>query len=149
MPDMDKVKQLRAETDVSYAMCIKALEDAGGDLEKARDLLRQKGAEVALKKADRAMPQGNVFAYIHHNKKIGSLLVLTCETDFVAKNEAFQDLGNDLAMHVASTNPADKDALLAEGFIKDSSMTVDEKVKSVVLKLGENIAVGEFTRFEI
>lgn len=149
MPDMDKLKQLRAETDVSYAMCLKALEDADGDMDKARDLLRQKGAEVALKKADREMSQGNVFSYIHHNKKIGSLLVIMCETDFVAKNDAFQDLGNDLAMHVASTNPADKEALLAEGFIKDTSMTVDEKIKSVVLKLGENIAVGEFVRFEI
>lgn len=149
MPDMDKLKQLRAETDVSYAMCLKALEDADGDMDKARDLLRQKGAEVALKKADREMSQGNVFSYIHHNKKIGSLLVIMCETDFVAKNDAFQDLGNDLAMHVASTHPADKEALLAEGFIKDTSMTVDEKIKSVVLKLGENIAVGEFVRFEI
>jgi len=149
MPDMDKLKQLRAETDVSYAMCLKALEDAEGDMDKARDLLRQKGAEVALKKADREMSQGNVFSYIHHNKKIGSLLVIMCETDFVAKNDAFQDLGNDLAMHVASTHPADKEALLAEGFIKDTSMTVDEKIKSVVLKLGENIAVGEFVRFEI
>ncbi len=149
MPDMNKLKQLREETGVSYAMCQKVLEEAGNDMDKARDLLRAKGAEVALKKADREMSEGNVFSYIHHNKKIGSLLVIMCETDFVAKNEAFQDLGNDLAMHIASTNPADKEAFLAEGFIKDSSMTVDEKVKSVILKLGENIAVGEFTRFAI
>lgn len=146
---MDKLKQLRAETNVSYAMCKKALDEAQGDLEKARELLKAKGAEVAQKKADRDTNEGNVFSYIHHNKKIGALITLLCETDFVAKNDGFQQVGNDIAMQVASTNPEDKDALLKESFIKDPKMTVDDLIKEQILKLGENISIGEITRFEI
>jgi elongation factor Ts len=146
---MDKLKQLRAETGVSYAMCQNALKDADGDMDKAREILRAKGAEVAAKKADREMKEGNVFTYIHHNKKIGALVTLLCETDFVAKNDGFQVLGNDIAMHVASTNPENLEALLKEGFIKDPKQTIDDLVKGLILQLGENIAIGEITRFEV
>lgn len=146
---MDKLKQLRAETGVSYAMCQKALTDADGDMDKARDILRAKGAEVAAKKADREMSEGNVFSYIHHNKKIGALVTLLCETDFVAKNDGFQQLGNDIAMHVASTAPENLEALLKEGFIKDPKQTIDDLIKGLILQLGENIAIGEISRFDI
>lgn len=149
MSDIDKIKQLRAETYVSYALCKSALDEAKGDIEKAREILKRKGAEVALKKADREMNQGNVFAYIHHNKKIAAMVTLLCETDFVAKNDEFQELGNNLAMHIASTNPEDKDALMKASFIKDPSVTVDQLLKNVILKLGENMSVGEFSRFEV
>lgn len=146
---MDKLKQLRAETNVSYAVCKKALDEAKGDLDKARDILKAKGAEVAQKKADRDTNEGNVFSYIHHNKKVGALITLLCETDFVAKNDGFQQAGNDIAMQVASTNPEDKDALLKEDFIKNPKVTIDELIKEQILKLGENISIGEITRFEI
>lgn len=146
---IDKLKQLRAETGVSYAMCQKALEEADGDLDKARDLLRAKNAEVAAKKADRALKAGMVFTYIHHNKRIGSLVTLLCETDFVAKNEGFQAIGNDIAMQVASTNPENVEALLKEDFIKDPKQTIDDLIKGLILKIGENIAIGEIVRFEV
>ncbi len=149
MSELDKLKQLRAETGVSYSMCKKALDDAKGDIEKARDILRQKGAEVAKKKADRETNQGSVHTYIHHNKKIGAMITLLCETDFVAKNEAFEQLGNDIAMQVASTDPESIDALKEEAFIKDPKQTIDDLIKELVLKLGENISIGEMTRFEI
>ena len=118
-------------------------------IKKARENLKKQGAEVAKKKAQRATNQGNVFSYIHHNKKIGALIVLLCETDFVAKNESFQELGADIAMQVASTDPDDIKALLEEKFIKDPSQTIDDLIKAVILKLGENISIGEMTRFEI
>lgn len=146
---MDKIKQLRAETNVSYALCKSALDEAKGDLEKAREILKRKGAEVAVKKADRATDQGSISTYVHHNQKIGAMIVLLCETDFVAKNEGFQELGAGIAMQVASINPQDKEALLQSAFIKDPSKTIDELIKEQILKLGENIILGEFSRFEI
>ncbi len=149
MKDIDKLKQLREETGVSYAMCKDALEEAKGDMVKARELLRKKGAEVAEKKSSRETDQGAVFSYIHHNKKIGSLVVLSCETDFVAMNEGFQKLGADIAMHIASIAPSNKEELMASPFIKDPSTTIEGLVKNEILKIGENIIVGDFTRFEI
>ncbi len=149
MSDIDKIKQLRAETFVSYAMCKSALDEAQGDIATAREILKRKGAEVALKKADRATGEGNVFSYVHHNKKIAAMVILLCETDFVAKSDGFQDLGNGLAMHIASTNPEDKDALMRAPFIKDPSNTVDQLLKDLILQLGENISIGEFSRFEV
>lgn len=149
MSDIDKIKQLRAETFVSYAMCKSALDEAEGDIVKAREILKRKGAEVALKKADRDTSEGNVFSYVHHNKKIAAIVTLLCETDFVAKSDGFQELGNGLAMHIASTNPEDKDALMNAAFIKDPSNTIDQLIKGLILQLGENISIGEFTRFEV
>lgn len=149
MKDIEKIKQLREETGVSYAMCTTALQDAQGDMQKARELLKQKGAEVAQKKAERETGQGSIFTYVHHNKRLGAMVTLLCETDFVAMNTDFQQLGNDIAMHIASIRPNDKDELLASSFIKDPSLTIEELIKNSILKIGENIAVGEFVRFEI
>lgn len=149
MKDIEKLKQLREETGVSYAMCKEALDTSKGDIEKARELLKKKGAEVALKKADRETSQGAIFSYIHHNKKIGSLVEIMCETDFVARNETFQKLGNEIAMHVASTNPKNNAKLLKEPFIRDQKITVEALIKDSILKLGENITLGKFIRFEI
>ena len=147
--DLKLVKQLREETNVSYAMCQDALKEAKGDIVKAREILRSKGADVAAKKASREMKEGRIFTYVHHNQKIGSMVVLMCETDFVGKNENFQELGANIAMQIASTNPENLEALLASPFIKDPSSTVDQLVKDLILKMGENTAIGEFQRFEI
>ena len=149
MSDITKIKQLREETGVSYIMCQKALEEAQGDIKKAITLLRKKGAEVAAKKANRTTGQGAIFTYIHHNKKIGAMIALNCETDFVAINEGFQKLGNDIAMQIASTDPQNINDLMGSPFIKDPKTTIEELIKDNILKIGENIAVGNFVRYEI
>ena len=102
---LDQVKQLRDETGISVMQCRKALEDAGGDKEKALILLRKKGAEISAKKSDRSLGAGVISAYVHSNNLIGSMVELACETDFVAKNEEFKQLAHDIAMQVSATNP--------------------------------------------
>ncbi len=103
--NMDMVKELRDETNVAIMQCKKALEEAGGDMEKARMALRKKSAEIATKKSDRTLGSGVVAAYIHGNSTIGAIVELNCETDFVAKNEEFKQLAYDIAMHVVAMNP--------------------------------------------
>ena len=130
-------------------MCQKALEEAKGDLNKAREILRKKGAEIAEKKAERQTGQGAIFTYVHHNRKIGAMVSLLCETDFVALNEDFKQLGNDIAMQVASIDPEDSKALLESSFIKDQNTTIEQLVKDNILKLGENITIGKFMCYRI
>jgi elongation factor Ts len=102
---LDQVKELRDETGISIMQCRKALEDAGGDKEKALILLRKKGAEISAKKSDRSLGAGVIACYLHSNHLIGSMVELSCETDFVAKNEEFKQLAHDIAMQVSATNP--------------------------------------------
>ncbi len=102
---MEEIKALRDETGVAVMQCKKALEDAGGDMEKARMMLRKKSGEIAAKKGDRTLGAGAVAAYIHSNSTVGALVELSCETDFVAKNEEFKKLAYEIAMHVAAINP--------------------------------------------
>ena len=102
---MDMVKKLREKTAAGLMDCKKALEEAGGDMEKAVDILRQKGLAVAAKRAGKATKEGVVAAYIHANKKLGAMVEVNCETDFVARTEEFQKFAYDVAMHVAATNP--------------------------------------------
>lgn len=147
--DIDILKQLRAETGVSFSLCKKALEEASGNLEAAKKLLSKWGVEKAEGKADRETKEGSVFSYIHHNKKVGVLVEVLCETDFVAKNEDFQVLGRDIALQIASTNPENAEELLKQEFIKDPSKTIDQLVKEHILKIGENLTVGRFTRYTI
>ncbi len=99
------VSELRARTSVGMMDCKKALVECGGELEKAVDFLREKGLAKAAKKADRNASQGMIFSYIHNNAKLGVLLELNCETDFVARTEEFQHLGHEIAMHIAASNP--------------------------------------------
>lgn len=102
---MDQIKELRDETGVAVMQCKKALEEAGGDMDKARMMLRKKSGEIAAKKGDRSLGAGVVAAYIHANGSVGAIVELSCETDFVAKNEEFKKLAYDIAMHVAAINP--------------------------------------------
>jgi elongation factor Ts len=102
---MDQIKALRDETGVAVMQCKKALEDAGGDMEKARMALRKKSGEIAAKKGDRTLGAGAVASYIHANGTVGAMVELSCETDFVAKNEEFKKLAYEIAMHVAAINP--------------------------------------------
>ena len=105
MADIEKIKQLREQTSVSLGQCKKALEEADGDLEKAKELLRKWGEDVADKKSSRQTSQGVIEAYIHSNKKVGAMIELRCETDFVAKNKDFQELAHSLAMQIVAMKP--------------------------------------------
>ncbi len=105
MPNIEIIKKLRQQTGVSLALCQKALGEAENDLEKAKELLRKWGQDLAGKRGGRSTNQGVIEAYIHPNKKIGVLVELRCETDFVAKNENFQELAHNLALHIAASNP--------------------------------------------
>jgi len=146
---IDQIKKLREQTGVSIAYCQKALEKSGGDADKALDYLRKKGAEIAKKRQDKEVSQGIIEAYIHVNKKVGVLIELNCETDFVAKGEDFKNLAHDLAMHIAAMNPKNNTELLKQAFIKDEKITVKEFIEEVVVKLGENVQIRRFQRYEI
>lgn len=105
MVTSEQIKQLREQTGISVMQCKKALEDAGGDMEQALDLLRKKGTEIAAKKSDRELGAGVIASYIHSDKRMGVLVELLCETDFVARNEEFVALADDIALHIAAMNP--------------------------------------------
>jgi elongation factor Ts len=147
--DIKLIKQLREETQVSIADCTKALEEAKGDYEKAIQILKKRGIERAEKKASRETAQGLIESYIHQNGKVGVLLELLCETDFVARTEDFKRLAHEVAMQIAAMNPKNVEALLKQEYIRDSSTTIENLIKQTIGKLGENIVVKQFTRFEI
>lgn len=149
MISSDQVKKLRDETDFSIMECKKALEETDGDVEKAKQVLDKKGAEKAAKKADREVHQGRIESYVHGDGKSGVLLQLFCESDFVAKNDQFQELAHDIAMHVAAMEPADKEELLSQSFIKNESQTIEDLINDAIGKLGENIKIGEFVKLKI
>jgi elongation factor Ts len=188
------VKELRDATNAGMMDCKKALTECGGDLEKAKEYLRKKGIASAAKKADRVTSQGLVGSYIHMGGKVGVLVEVACETDFVARTEDFQALVHNLAMHIAASSPVavsrdevdpalvakEKEiyaaqlreqgkpeamidkivegkvgkfysevALLEQKYVKDPDLTVEDYVKSVIGKLGENIQVKRFARYAI
>jgi elongation factor Ts len=190
------VSALRSKTGASMMECKHALSEAGGDENKAVDLLRQRGLKSADKKAARTTSQGRVFSYIHHNQRIGVMVQVACETDFVARCEDFESLCRDLCMHVAAATPTpvavnatdipaemiaeekrvlmggqdlagkpepikekivsgrlekfvQERALLEQEYVKDPALKVEERVKAVIAKLGENIRVERFARFEL
>jgi elongation factor Ts len=194
MSDAKLVKQLREMTGAGILDCKKALEEAGGDLEKAAEILRKKGIAKAAKKASRETKEGIIHSYIHAGGRVGVLLELNCETDFVARNELFQELAKELAMQIAAMKPkyvsredipeevinkekeiareaaisegkpehiADKIAqgklekyfkevvLLEQPYIKDDKKTIEELIKEYIAKLGENIKVSRFCRYEV
>ena len=149
MVNIDDIKKIREITGISVDAVREALENADGKIEKALEMLKKRGIAVAAKKSERETGQGMVFSYIHSNGKIGVLLKLLCETDFVARNEQFQELGHEIAMHVAAMNPNDAGELLAQPYVRDQDLTIDAMVKSYIAKLGENIRVSEFCRFSI
>ncbi len=149
MVDINKLKKLREETGVSFSLCRKALEEADNDLEAAKKLINQWGVEKAKNKAEKTTSQGAIFSYIHHNRKIGSMLELLCETDFVAKNPDFLHLGTELAMQVASIPAANVEELLSQEYIRDSEKKVSDLLQEAILKFGENIKISRFVRWEL
>jgi len=188
------VKDLRDKTQAGMMDCKKALNKTEGDMEKAVDLLRQKGLAVAAKRAGRATSEGCIETYIHAGGGLGVMVELGCETDFVAKNEDFKAFAKDIAMHVAAVNPAaisredvpaelvarEKDifiqqaidsgkpeaiaekmvtgkiekylgevALLEQKYVKNPDLTVQDLLNEVVAKMGENISIKRFARFQV
>ena len=149
MVDIKQIKKLRQETGVSIADCRVALEESDGDFEKALSWLKKHGIQKAEKKSDRATAQGLVESYIHANGKVGVLLTILCETDFVARTQDFKHLAHEIAMQIAAMNPKDVDTLLKQEYIRDGSLTIENLIKQTIAKLGENIRVKAFTRYEL
>jgi len=191
---LDKVKKLRAETLARIVECKKALEESKGDLEEAKRILRRKGIKIAQKKSGEVTNQGLVTSYIHHNGRVGVLVEVHCQSDFVARNGEFQQFAKDIAMHITASNPRwisseevpqkvleeekrilteqakregkpehivekivqgrmkkfySEFCLLDQPYIKDEEKTVKEYLQQMIAKLGENIRVHRFVRFEL
>jgi elongation factor Ts len=163
----DRVKQLRERSGAGVMDCKRALVESGGDLERALEILREHGLAQVAKRAGREASQGVVEAYVHGGGRIGVLVEVNCETDFVARTPDFRELAHDLALQIAATNPPAVDAdesvapfatadvpldqvpLLLQPSIKNSSRTIAEIVRDTAAKTGENIVVRRFTRFEL
>ncbi len=149
MVDIDLLKKLRNETQVSLADCRKALEETNNDYSKAREWLKHHGIEKAAKKGDRETSQGLIESYTHQTGRVGSIIELLCETDFVARTEEFKNLAHEIAMQVAAMNPKDMESLQKQDYIRDNSKTIEGLIKETIAKLGENIQLKRFKRFEI
>lgn len=146
--DLDKIKELRDKTGISIGECRAALEKTGGDAEKALKILAERGVEIAQKKANRAVGAGLVETYIHAGR-VGAMVEVACETDFVARTDDFKALAREIAMQVASMDPKEVSELEKQEYIRDTSKTIKDLVNSAVAKLGENIVVKRFVRFEL
>lgn len=168
---VNAIKELRDITCSSIAHCKKALEESCGDIKLAVVLLRKQGLEIAAKKQSRAAKEGRVDCYIHHGNKIGVMLEVNCESDFVAKNEEFTKFTKDLAMQIAATSPEyikkedvpeevlkheknkedyyKNNCLLEQVFVKDPSLMIKDYLGSLVGKMGENIVIRRFIRYKI
>ena len=170
---MEQVKQLRERTSAGILECKTVLEQAGGDMTKAIELLREKGQAVAAKKASRETREGRIETYVHPGNKLVSVVELNCETDFVGRNDAFVQLAKDLAMHVAAVNPQflrredvteaaiqaaeaaspeefyTEHVLLDQPFVRQPNVTIGQKIQEAIAQTGENIVVRRFARFEV
>ena len=161
----DAIKTLREKTGAGVMDCRRALEEAGGDLGKAEQILHQQGLERAEKKSGRVASQGVIEAYLHAGGRIGAMVELNCETDFVARDEGFRALAREIAMQIAAMSPeyvADEDApadlseedkkakvLLRQGFIRNEKQSIRDLITERAARFGENVRVRRFTRFEL
>ncbi len=158
------VKEVRVKTSAGVLDCRRALEQSAGDINGAIEALRQKGFAMAEKRATRVVGEGVVAAYVHHNNRVGALVELNCETDFVARTEDFKRLAYDIAMHVVASSPAylckedmpegceltvEEACLLAQPYVKDPSKTVGDLITESIATTGENIKIGKFARIEL
>jgi len=141
------VQRLRKETGAGVMECKRALEETGGDLEKAKSLLNERGLAKAQKNIDREAKEGVVEAYVHADRRIAAMVELSSETDFVALHPEFLELAKEIAMQVAAMDPKNVDELLGQAYIRDASKTVGELVTRLAATTGENVRVRRFTRF--
>lgn len=168
---VDLIKELRKITAASVTHCREALEESNGDIKKAVEFLRKQGLEIAAKIQGRKAQEGRIEAYVHPGNKIGVLLEVDCETDFVAKNSDFAQFTKDIAMQIAASSPLyikredvptriikqekDKElffknnCLLEQPFIKDLNITIKDYLASLIAKIGENIVIRRFVRYKI
>ena len=144
-----QIKELRDKTGVSVSACKRALEEAGGDMEKALAVLQRESAKSAEKKADRILGSGVIEAYVHNNKKVGVILELKSESDFVSGNEEFRTLAKDAAMHIAASSPSDLDELMGQPYIKNPAVTVKELLNQAIQKFGEKIETSRFAKYNL
>lgn len=146
---IEQVKKLRAELGLGIMEIKSALEEANGDEDKAKQILKELGYKKAEKRAEKEVHQGRIATYTHTTGKIASMVELLCETDFVAKNEDFVGVARDICLQVAAMDPTDNETLLDMEFIKDPSKKVKDLVTALNAKFGENIKLGRFVRWEI
>lgn len=146
---LDDLKKLRSETSAGVADCRQALEDAKGDYDKAKKLLIERGLEKAAKKEGKETSQGVIASYVHSTGKVGVLVELRCETDFVARTDEFKALAHELTLQIAAMNPKDVKDLEKSAYIRDAKLTMTDLVKQTIAKVGENITVAKFTRMAL
>jgi elongation factor Ts len=160
----DIIKELRQKTGAGVMDCKKALTEAGGDINKACDIIAQRGLAIAKKKSDRAADQGAIECYVHTGNHLGVMVEVNCETDFVARTEEFKTLAHNLALQISAMAPqyisadeipsgSDTDpqvaCLLSQPYIKDPGKTIQDIITETIAKTGENIKVRRFVRFEL
>lgn len=148
MSNIDDIKKLREDTGLSVIECQKALKEANGNLERAKEILKEWGKQVAQKKNTRETKQGIVDSYIHGGGRVGVMIKLRCETDFVAKSNDFRNLSHEICLQIAAIS-TEETPLLEQPWIKDQSKTVKNLVEDYIAKLGENIVLDELVRYEL
>jgi len=142
------IQKLREVTGGGVMECKKALEEAGGDFDKAVVIIHERGSAKAEKRKDRSTGAGVLQSYIH-NERVGVLFELRSETDFVARSDEFRTLAKELAMQVAAMDPSNEEELMKQPYIKDESKTVEDLVSGVMARTGENVKIGRFCRYEL
>lgn len=147
--NVEDIKKLREKTGAGIADCRKALEKSGGDFKKAEELLKSWGIDKAASKSDRVVGAGLVETYIHASGKVGSIVEINCETDFVARTDEFKNLCHEVAMQIAAMDPKDVDELFRQEYIRDTSKSIGDLVNETIAKVGENMVVKRFVRFEL
>ncbi len=148
MLNIDQIKQLRTETGISIQECKNALEEAKGDPAQAKEILKKWGKKFAASAEKREVGQGLVESYIHPGKRIGSMVELRCESDFVARSDDFQKLAHELCLQLAASSPAEI-PLFNQPWIKDETKTIKDLLDEYIAKFGENIVLKNFARYKI
>lgn len=148
-PTAAEIKKIREETSAPVMDICAALEEASGDSAKAKVILKKKGLEKAQKKSGRETSQGLIETYVHGGGKVGAMVYLACETDFVAKTDEFKKLAKEIAMQVAAMNPKNSDELLDQEYIREPEKKIKELIAEVVSKTGENIQLQKIARFSL
>lgn len=148
MITIDKIKKLRGETGVSISECQKALKKAKGDLKKAKEILRKSGQELAKKRKEKKTEEGIIESYIHQGKRIGVMVELNCESDFVVRSEDFQKLAHELCLQIAAISP-EETPLFNQPWIRDETKTIKDLIDEYIAKFGENIIIKRYVRYEI
>ncbi len=149
MQDIKKIKQLRDDTGAGVLEVKQALEKFEGNVEKAKEALMKKASAKAAKKADRVAADGLVYSYIHNTGKVGSMILMACETDFVAKTNDFQSLCKEVAMQVCTDDYKDVKELLNAPYMREESKTIQDLVNEITAKLGEKLELKKFVKYSI